>query len=36
MRDIDEMDIFFYFDCLISRNIREENKTIKQYDNMGL
>lgn len=36
MRDIDEMDIFFYFDMLASHKGQEEQENTAKYDAMGL
>jgi len=36
MADIDSMDIFFYFDSLIFRNIKKSKKITDEYDKKGL
>jgi len=36
MNDIDQWDIFFYFDCLISKNKKDDYEVRKHYDNIGL
>lgn len=36
MKDIDEMDILYYFDILLYRIKKEEFNVIKKYDEAGL
>lgn len=36
MKDIDEMDVMFYFDILIYKNKRDDKENLKVYDNMGV
>lgn len=36
MSDIDDWDIFFYFDILIYKTTREEKTSIQEYDKAGI